>query len=223
MVVNIGNSWDKFFAEETKNDYYLKLKEFLIQEYKCKRIYPKMENIFAIFKEVPIENIKIVILGQDPYHQAGQSHGVSFSVMPGVRKPPSLINIFKELKEDIGCSIPKTGYLLPWVKQGVFLMNTCLTVEEGKAKSHSGKGWERFTDEVIRFIDQDPAPKVFFLWGKDARNKKKLIKNSNHLILEAVHPSPLSVNKGFFNSGHFSKANNFLKEKGRGRINWCDL
>lgn len=222
-MANIGNSWDKFFEEETQKAYYLKLKEFLIEEYKYKRIYPKMENIFTIFREVPLENIKVVILGQDPYHQPGQAHGMSFSVMPGVRKPPSLINIFKELQADVGCPIPETGYLLPWARQGVFLMNTCLTVEEGKANSHKGHGWERLTDEVIRLIDEDSSPKVFFLWGRDARNKKELIKNSSHLVLETVHPSPLSVNNGFFDSRHFSQANAFLRERDRGEINWCDL
>ena len=222
-MVHIGNSWDKFFNEETKKEYYSELREFLKNEYKCKRIYPKMDNIFNIFKEVPLENIKVVVLGQDPYHQPGQAHGMAFSVMPGIKQPPSLVNIFKELKDDIGCDIPETGYLLPWAKEGVFLMNTCLTVEEGKANSHKGKGWERLTDEIIKVIDEDPSPKVFFLWGRDARNKKSIIRNKNHLVLETVHPSPLSAYNGFFGSKHFSKANKFLKENNRGEINWCSL
>lgn len=222
-MVNIGNSWDNFFAEETKKEYYLKLREFLKGEYKGKRIYPKMDEIFSVFKEVPLEDVKVVILGQDPYHQFGQAHGMAFSVKPGVRIPPSLVNIYKELKEDLGCPIPSTGYLLPWAKEGVFLMNTCLTVEDSKANSHKGKGWEILTDEVIKVINDDDNPKVFLLWGRDARNKSKLITNNRHLVLETVHPSPLSAYNGFFGSKHFSKTNDFLRDNNRKEINWCSL
>jgi uracil-DNA glycosylase len=172
---------------------------------------------------VELEEIKIVIIGQDPYHQPGQAHGMAFSVMPGVKKPPSLVNIFKELKEDIGCEIKDTGYLLGWARQGVFLMNTCLSVIDSKPNSHKNKGWEIFTDEVLRLIDADNSPKVFFLWGNDAKKKKELIKNKRHLVLETVHPSPLSAYNGFFGCRHFSIANRFLKENMREEIDWCNL
>ena len=220
-MIEIGNSWDDFFEKETKKEYYQELRKFLIEEYKVKKIYPTMDNIFTIFKEVPLENIKVVILGQDPYHQPGQAHGMSFSVQPGINKPPSLVNIFKELQDDLGCKIPEGGYLLPWAKEGVFLMNTCLTVEEGRPNSHKGKGWERLTDEVIRLISAEEKPKVFLLWGNDAKKKKELISNPKHLILETVHPSPLSVYRGFFGCKHFSRANAFLRENNRKEISWC--
>ena len=210
-MIEVGNSWDEFFQKETKKEYYQELRKFLIEEYKFKKIYPTMDNIFTIFKEVPLEKIKVVILGQDPYHQPGQAHGMSFSVQPGISKPPSLVNIFKELHDDLGCKIPESGYLRPWAKEGVFLMNTCLTVEDGRPNSHKGKGWERLTDEVIRLISAEEKPKVFLLWGSDAKKKKELISNPKHLILETVHPSPLSVYRGFFGCKHFSRANAFLR------------
>lgn len=219
----LNNSWDPFLMEESAKDYYKKLRTFLLEEYRTKHIYPAMENIYAIFREVPLENIEVVILGQDPYHQKGQAHGMSFSVLPGVRKPPSLLNIFKELSDDVGCPVPEDGCLLGWARQGVFLMNTCLTVEEGRPNSHKNKGWEILTDEVIRRISADERPKVFLLWGRDARAKKELISTKNHLVLETVHPSPLSARNGFFGCRHFSKANHYLREHGRPEIDWCRL
>ncbi len=223
FMINIGNSWDEFFKNECQKEYYIKLDSFLKKEYLENNIYPPKENILSIFKELPLKDIKVVILGQDPYHQAGQAHGFAFSVMPGVKKPPSLVNIFKEVKSDIGCSIPEMGYLLGWAKQGVFLMNTCLTVEECKPNSHKGHGWEILTDEVIRHIDKDDSPKVFMLWGRDARNKKELIQNEKHLVLETVHPSPLSAYNGFLGCKHFSKANSYLRANMKNEIDWCKL
>ncbi len=219
----LSNTWDDFFKDEFQKEYYLKLDSFVKKEYLEKNIYPTKENIFSIFKEVPLKDIKVVILGQDPYHKAGQAHGFAFSVMPGVRKPPSLVNIFKEIKTDIGCDIPDSGYLGGWARQGVFLMNTCLTVEEGKPNSHKGKGWEVLTDEVIKYIVEDKNPKVFMLWGNDARKKKKLINNEKHLVLETVHPSPLSAYNGYFGCKHFSKANSYLNANNRQEIDWCKL
>jgi uracil-DNA glycosylase len=222
-MIEIGNGWDDFLKNEFQKEYFNKLNSFVEKEYVNKNIYPPKEQIFSIFKMLQLEDIKIVLIGQDPYHQPGQAHGMAFSVMPGVKKPPSLVNIYKELKEDIGCEIPDSGYLLGWAKQGVFLMNTCLSVEESKPNSHKGKGWEIFTDEVIRLIDTDNSPKVFFLWGNDARKKRALIQNENHLVLETVHPSPLSAYNGFFGCKHFSKANTYLKENMREEIDWCKL
>lgn len=219
----MDNNWDNFFKNELQKEYYLNLNTFLDKEYKEKKIYPPREQIFSIFKEVPLKEIKVVIIGQDPYHQEGQAHGFAFSVMPGVKKPPSLLNIFKEIKTDIGCNIPVSGYLGVWARQGVFLMNTCLTVEDSKPNSHKGRGWEILTDEVIRYIDMDDNPKVFILWGRDARNKIKLITNNKHLILEAVHPSPLSAYNGFLGCKHFSKANDYLRLNNREEIDWCKL
>ena len=225
-MISLGtmdNNWDNFFKNELQKEYYLNLNTFLDKEYKEKKIYPPREQIFSIFKEVPLKEIKVVIIGQDPYHQEGQAHGFAFSVMPGVKKPPSLLNIFKEIKTDIGCDIPVSGYLGGWARQGVFLMNTCLTVEDSKPNSHKGRGWEILTDEVIRYIDMDDNPKVFILWGRDARNKIKLITNNKHLILEAVHPSPLSAYNGFLGCKHFSKANDYLRLNNREEIDWCKL
>lgn len=222
-MIDIGNSWDNLLKNEFQKDYYLKLSNFIDEEYINKNIYPPKEQLFSIFRVLQVEEIKIVIIGQDPYHQPGQAHGMAFSVMPGVKKPPSLVNIFKEIKEDIGCKTPDSGYLLGWAKQGVFLMNTCLSVIDSKPNSHKGKGWEIFTDEVIRLIDADDSPKVFFLWGNDARKKRKFILNEKHLVLETVHPSPLSAYNGFFGCKHFSKSNAFLKANMRDEIDWCKL
>ncbi len=222
-MINIGNKWDDLLKNEFQKEYYLKLSKFIDEEYIYKKIYPPKDQLFSIFKVLKLEDIKIVIIGQDPYHQPGQAHGMAFSVMPGVKKPPSLVNIFKEIKEDIGCEIPDSGYLLEWARQGVFLMNTCLSVIDSKPNSHRKKGWEIFTDEVIRQIDADDTPKVFLIWGNDAKRKKELIQNENHLVLETVHPSPLSAYNGFFGCRHFSKANKYLKENMREEINWCKL
>lgn len=222
-MIEIGNSWDDLLKKKFQKDYYLKLSNFIDLEYINKNIYPPKDQLFSIFKLLQVEDIKIIIIGQDPYHQPGQAHGMAFSVMPGVKKPPSLVNIFKEIKEDIGCEISASGFLLGWANQGVFLMNTCLSVENSKPNSHKGKGWEIFTDEVIKLIDADDRPKVFFLWGNDARKKRTLIQNENHLVLETVHPSPLSAYNGFFGCKHFSKSNAFLKANMRDEIDWCKL
>lgn len=222
-MITIGNNWDALLSEEYQKEYFHKLSEFVDMEYMTNSVYPPKDLLFSIFDILEVEDIKIVIIGQDPYHQPGQAHGMAFSVMPGVKKPPSLVNIFKELKEDVGCEIKDTGYLLGLARQGVFLMNTCLSVIDSKPNSHKGKGWEIFTDEVIRLIDEDNYPKVFLLWGNDARKKRDLIKNKKHLVLETVHPSPLSAYNGFFGCRHFSKANRFLKENMRKEIDWCNL
>lgn len=222
-MITIGNNWDALLSEEYQKEYFHKLSEFVDMEYMTNSVYPPKDQLFSIFDILEVEDIKVVIIGQDPYHQPGQAHGMAFSVMPGVKKPPSLVNIFKELKEDVGCEIKDTGYLLGWARQGVFLMNTCLSVIDSKPNSHKGKGWEIFTDEVIRLIDEDNYPKVFLLWGNDARKKRDLIKNKKHLVLETVHPSPLSAYNGFFGCRHFSKANRFLKENMRKEIDWCNL
>lgn len=222
-MIEIGNSWDDLLKQEFQKDYYLKLSEYIESEYINKKIYPPKEQLFSIFNMLQVEAIKIVIIGQDPYHQPGQAHGMAFSVMPGIKKPPSLVNIFKEIKEDIGCEIPVSGYLLEWARQGVFLMNTCLSVVDSKPNSHKGKGWEIFTDQVIRIIDADENPKVFLLWGNEARKKRTLIINENHLVLETVHPSPLSAYNGFLGCKHFSKSNAFLKANMRKEIDWCKL
>lgn len=219
-MINIGNNWQNFFDIETKKDYYKKLKEFLKNEYKNYIIYPSMENIFNAFKFTDIDNVKVVILGQDPYHEPNQAMGLAFSVPDNIKIPPSLINIYKELKSDTGKEIPASGNLINWTEQGVLLLNTCLTVREHEANSHSGKGWEILTDEAIKVLNKNNNPKVFMLWGRNAKNKKELITNVNHLVLEAAHPSPLSANNGFFGCKHFSKANCFLRKNNLKEIQW---
>ena len=219
----LGNSWDALLQEESRKPYYLRLRQFLLEEYSSKAIYPAMKDIFPVLAAVPPEKGRVVILGQDPYHGKGQAHGLSFSVLPGVPKPPSLKNIFKELAGDLGCPEPENGCLLPWTAQGVFLMNTVLTVEEGHPGSHRGRGWETLTDRVVEALSRDPAAKAFLLWGQDARSKKALITNPAHLILETVHPSPLSAHRGFLGCRHFSKANDSLRAAGRGEVDWCAL
>ena len=216
----IGNSWDNVLEEEFKKEYFLKIKEFVEAEYKTKTIYPPKDEIFNAFKLCPIDNVKVVILGQDPYHEEGQAHGMSFSVRPGIKIPPSLQNMYKELHEELGLYIPNNGFLEKWADQGVLLLNTCLTVRSGAANSHKGKGWEQFTDAIIKAVNEQDRPIVYFLWGSNARSKKSLITNPKHLVLESVHPSPLSAYNGFFGCGHFKKANEFLKEHGVEPIDW---
>jgi len=216
----IGNNWDQILNEEYEKEYFKKLQEFVIKEYKTKTIYPKMSEIFKAFMETSYENVKVVILGQDPYHGENEAEGLSFSVKIGIQKPPSLINIFNELKDDLGCKIPNHGSLVSWAKQDVLLLNSTLTVVKDNAKSHSGKGWEIFTDEVIRKINEKNTPVVFILWGKDARDKKTLITNPKHYIIESAHPSPLSAYRGFFGSKPFSKANTFLRKNNQKEIDW---
>ncbi len=211
-MVNLGNSWDALLADEFRQPYYLQLREFLKTEYRTRRIYPPMGDIFNALRETPYEKVKAVILGQDPYHQPGQAHGMCFSVRKGVEPPPSLKNIYKELEAELGITPPDHGELTKWAKEGVLLLNTVLTVRESAPASHRGKGWEFLTDRVISLLDQRPEPIVFLLWGAHARAKKELITNPCHLILEAAHPSPLSAYNGFFGCGHFKKANEFLKE-----------
>jgi uracil-DNA glycosylase len=183
-------------------------------------VYPPKHQVFAAFNNCDINNIKVVILGQDPYHQRGQAHGMCFSVNPGVPVPPSLQNIFKELHDDLNCTIPDNGYLMPWAEQGVFLLNTVMTVRDSHPRSHAGKGWETFTDHAIEKINEKDTPVVFLLWGRDARSKAGMIDTSKHLVLEAAHPSPLSAYHGFFGCRHFSKANQFLKDHNIEAVNW---
>lgn len=219
-MVRLGNDWDALLAEEFSRDYYRKLRAFLKSEYETRTIYPDMHDIFNALKATSYGNTRVVILGQDPYHGQGQAHGMCFSVQPGVPKPPSLVNVFKELQADLGVAPPSHGHLIHWARQGVLMLNTVLTVRAGSPNSHKGKGWETFTDEVIRLLDRRERPMVFLLWGANARAKKALIDNPSHLILEAAHPSPLSAHNGFFGCRHFSGANAFLQREGMGTVDW---
>lgn len=219
-MVNIGNDWDELLKEEFNKEYYLKLRDFLIDEYRNETVYPKKEDIFNALRYSSYENTKVVIIGQDPYHEVGQAHGLCFSVNKGIKIPPSLVNIYKEIESDLGIKMPNHGYLAPWAKQGVLLLNATLTVREGKPMSHKGKGWETFTDRVISILNEREKPMVFILWGNNAKQKESLIRNSNHLILTGSHPSPLSAYHGFFGGGYFSKANRYLKLTGQKEIDW---
>ena len=219
-MVNLGNDWDTLLNEEFSKEYYASLREFLKEEYKTQTVYPSMYDIFNALKYTSYNDTRVVILGQDPYHGPGQAHGLCFSVKRGVQLPPSLQNIFKELKNEYGMQTPDCGELTGWAKQGVLLLNTTLTVRRGAPQSHKGKGWERFTDEVIKLINKKEAPVVFMLWGGNARAKKALITNPNHLLLECAHPSPLSAYNGFFGCQHFLLANEFLKKTGNAEIDW---
>ena len=209
-MVNIGNDWDALLRDEFTKDYYLKLREFLKSEYRTRVIFPDMYDIFNALKATPYKDVKVVILGQDPYHEKGQAHGMCFSVKPGVPVPPSLQNIYKELHDETGMEIPSDGYLKGWADQGVLLLNTVLTVREHYANSHKGKGWEILTDRIISLLGERQQPMVFMLWGANARSKKALIRSDRHLIIESAHPSPLSAYNGFFGCRHFSQANRFL-------------
>lgn len=219
-MVNIGNEWDALLSGEFKKDYYLRLREFLKAEYGSRNIFPPMQDIFNSLRYTSYSDVKAVILGQDPYHGAGQAHGLCFSVKKGVQPPPSLQNIFKELNADLGIQPPPHGELTAWAKSGVLLMNTVLTVREGQANSHKGQGWEILTDRVIELLNQRNQPIVFLLWGGNARAKAKLITNPAHLALQCAHPSPLSAYNGFFGCRHFSKANEFLSANGIEPIDW---
>ena len=219
-MVNIGNDGDVLLKDEFNKDYYLQLRNFLKTEYFSRTVYPPMQDIFNALAYTPYSSVKAVILGQDPYHGSGQAHGLCFSVKDGVQKPPSLKNIFKELKDEIGMDEPAGGELTGWAKQGVLLLNTTLTVREAAPQSHKGKGWEILTDKIISLINAKNEPVVFMLWGGNARAKKALVTNPLHLVLECAHPSPLSAYAGFFGCGHFLKANAFLKQKGMEEINW---
>ncbi|WP_411680702.1 uracil-DNA glycosylase [Clostridium thailandense] len=220
MSVNIKNDWLRLLEDQFQMDYYKELRTFLIHEYRSRTIYPDMYDIFNALNYTSYKDVKVVILGQDPYHGPNQAHGLSFSVKPGVPAPPSLINIYKELQDDLGCFIPNNGYLRKWTEQGVLLLNTALTVRAGQANSHRNKGWEIFTDAIISILNKREMPIVFILWGSNAISKEKLITNKSHYIVKSVHPSPLSAHRGFFGSKPFSKTNNFLNSIGETPIDW---
>ena len=219
-MVNIGNEWDKILDGEFDKEYYQKLRQFLISEYKSRRIYPNMYDIFNALRYTPYAAVRAVILGQDPYHGEGQAHGLCFSVKEGVEPPPSLINIFKEIRSDIGIDNKNGGCLVKWAQSGVLMLNSVLTVREGCAGSHRGKGWEVFTDHIIQLLNQREEPIVFLLWGGYAKSKRSLITSPRHLVLTAAHPSPLSAYNGFFGCRHFSKTNAFLEEHNMQPIDW---
>ena len=216
----IGNDWDNILNKEFEKEYYQQLRTFLDKEYQGKTIYPKPKDIYSALKLTPYKDTKVLILGQDPYHEENQAHGLAFSVNKGIQIPPSLLNIYKEMASDINTYIPNNGYLVKWAKQGVLLLNTSLTVEAHKANSHSNKGWEILTDEIIECLNDKQEPMVFILWGRNARNKKKYITNSKHLIIESAHPSPLSAYGGFFGSKPFSRTNDFLIKNNISPIDW---
>ncbi|MGN0436926.1 MAG: uracil-DNA glycosylase [Lachnospiraceae bacterium] len=217
----ITNDWDEKLKPEYKKDYYRVLYQKVNEEYASgKKIFPPADDIFNAFHLTPLKDVKCVIIGQDPYHNDGQAHGLCFSVKPDVEIPPSLVNIYKELEDDLGCYIPNNGYLVKWAKQGVLLLNSVLTVRAHQANSHQGIGWEQFTDAVMDILNKEDRPIVFLLWGKPAQNKAAKLNNPNHLILKAPHPSPLSAYRGFFGCKHFSQANAFLEEHGLTPIDW---
>ena len=217
----ITNDWLQPLQTEFRKPYYARLYKFLQEEYGKRRIYPKADDIFNAFHFTPLSQVKVVILGQDPYHNEGQAHGLCFSVQKGVDIPPSLVNIYQELESDLGIKPPNHGCLTSWAKQGVLLLNTVLTVRAHQANSHQGIGWEEFTNRAIEILDEQDRPIVFILWGKPAQRKKAMLHNPNHLILEAPHPSPLSAYRGFFGSRPFSRANAFLEEHGAEPVNWA--
>jgi len=220
-MVILNNEWDALLANEFRKDYYLELRKRLITEYKAERVFPGMYDIFNALKLTSYGDVKAVIIGQDPYHGEGQAHGLSFSVRKGIAPPPSLINIFKEIRDDLGIdNLGKHGELTKWAESGVLLLNSVLTVRANQARSHKGLGWEEFTAEVIRILNSREKPVVFLLWGADAKAKETLITNPNHLVLKSAHPSPLSAWNGFFGCRHFSKTNEFLQANGIEKIDW---
>ena len=216
----IQNDWLTPLSPEFKKPYYAKLYKTIREEYSTRQIFPPADEIFTAFELTPLSEVKVVIIGQDPYHGDGQAHGLCFSVKPDIETPPSLVNIYKELSTDLGCYIPNNGYLTKWAKQGVLLLNTVLTVRAHQANSHRGIGWEEFTDAAIRILNEQDRPIVYLLWGKPAQMKKSMLNNPKHLILEAPHPSPLSAYRGFFGCQHFSQANAFLEKNGIAPIDW---
>ena len=216
----IQNDWLVPLSPEFKKPYYAKLYKTIREEYSSRQIFPPADEIFTAFEITPLSEVKVVIIGQDPYHGDGQAHGLCFSVKPNVETPPSLVNMYKELNSDLGCYIPNNGYLTKWAKQGVLMLNTVLTVRAHQANSHRGIGWEEFTDAAIRILNEQDRPIVYLLWGKPAQMKKNMLNNPKHLILEAPHPSPLSAYRGFFGCQHFSKTNEFLRENGLEPIDW---
>ena len=214
------NDWAELLDDELNEPYYQELRKFLIDEYRTKQIFPNMYDIFNALHFTSYADAKVVILGQDPYHEPGQAHGLSFSVLPNVPPPPSLLNIFRELRDDLGCFIPNNGCLKPWTEQGVLLLNAVLTVRAHAANSHRGHGWEIFTDKIIRLLNEHERPLAFILWGRPARSKKAMITNTRHFIVESAHPSPLSASGGFFGSRPFSRVNSFLESIGEKPIDW---
>lgn len=216
----ITNDWINVLNQEFKKPYYVELYKFIKKEYNSTLVFPPADDIFNAFHLTPLNNVKVVIIGQDPYHNVGQAHGLCFSVKEDVEIPPSLVNIYKELHDDLGCYIPNNGYLVKWAEQGVLMLNTVLTVRAHAANSHQGKGWEQFTDAAITALNELNQPIVFILWGRPAQMKKSMLNNPNHLVLTAPHPSPLSSYRGFFGSKPFSKTNQFLSERGAQPIDW---
>lgn len=220
-MVEFNNEWDELLKDEFTKDYYLKLRQILISEYRTQRIFPGMYDIFNALKLTSYNDVKCVIIGQDPYHGEGQAHGLSFSVRKGIAPPPSLVNIFKEIRDDLGIdNLGKHGELTQWAKSGVLLLNSVLTVRANQARSHRGLGWEEFTTDVIKLLNMREKPMVFMLWGADAKAKQQFITNPNHLVLKSAHPSPLSAYNGFFGCRHFSQANEFLRSNGMSEIDW---
>ncbi len=217
----LNGSWWAVMKSEFEQPYYQELREWMKEEYRTQTVFPKPDDVYRALHLTSYEKVKVVILGQDPYHGPGQAHGLSFSVQPGVKHPPSLRNIFQELKDDLGCPVPNHGSLVSWAEQGVLLLNTVLTVRKGEANSHKGKGWERVTDRVIDVLNERDQPVVFVLWGRHAQNKKERIDQNKHYIIESPHPSPFSARNGFFGSRPFSKVNTYLKQMGFEEINWC--
>lgn len=221
MIERIQKDWDFFLESERKKPYFTELERFLEEEYAKYSVFPVREDVYNSLVYTSFHDVKVVILGQDPYHGYNQAHGLSFSVKPGVKIPPSLKNMYKELHDDLGCSIPKHGYLRGWAEQGVLLLNTVLTVREGQANSHKGKGWENFTNELITYLNNRKEPIIFVLWGKPSQDKIRLINTEKHEIITSSHPSPLSAYRGFFGSKPFSKVNATLERWGKQPINWC--
>lgn len=220
MLPPLPASWQAILSSETRKPSWAALEAFVEEERRAKTIYPPPDEVFAALETTPYERVRVLLLGQDPYHRPGQAHGLSFSVRPGVPPPPSLVNLFKELESDLGCRRPNNGYLVPWAEQGVLLLNAVLTVEEGRPNSHQGKGWETFTDTVLRAVAAKPDPVVFVFWGGYARRKVPLVDTARHVIVESAHPSPLSARSGFFGSRPFSRINAHLRAAGRPKIDW---
>lgn len=219
-MVHIGNSWDEQLSGEFDKEYYLQLRDFLKEEYRTRVIYPEMSRIFHALEATPYDKVRAVILGQDPYHEPGQAHGLCFSVQKGVEPPPSLVNIYRELKDDLGIDPPGHGCLESWAENGVLLLNTVLTVREHEAHSHKNKGWETFTNRVIELLNQREEPMMFILWGRPAQAKADLITNPQHEIIQGAHPSPLAAHRGFFGGRYFSRTNDFLTRCGMDPIDW---
>ncbi len=219
-MITVNQDWDEILASEYDKPYFKELLKTVEAEYEKGKVYPAKENIFNALRYTAYQDVKVVLLGQDPYHGEGQAHGFAFSVQPGTPFPPSLQNIFKELKQDVGMAIPKTGCLIPWAEQGVFLLNTALTVRESEPNSHKNIGWMTFTDAIIKVLNEREEPVIFLLWGANAKEKIPLITNSRHFVLSSVHPSPLSASRGFFGCRHFSKVNTILERLGKAPITW---